>query len=54
MSEALYFLEQAERCRRLAAGLRDPHAVAALRQLADDFSRRAGALTNEIPPPVSG
>lgn len=54
MSEALYLLEQAERCRRLAAGLTGPHAAKALHQLADDFSRRAADLTNEIPPPVSG
>ena len=54
MSEALSLLEQADRCRRLAAGLNDPKAAEALRRLAEDLARRAAALAVEpdpIPPP---
>jgi hypothetical protein len=44
MSEALYLLEQAERCRRLAAGLNDRRAKQALLELASDFARRADEI----------
>ncbi|MBV9883907.1 MAG: hypothetical protein JO276_12945 [Sphingomonadaceae bacterium] len=51
MSEATYLLEQAERCRRLAANLNDQRAAAALLRLADDFARRAAELTDNAPRP---
>jgi hypothetical protein len=50
MGEALYLLEQAERCRRLAVSLNDPLAALALMKLAEDFVRRAEELTNEPRP----
>ena len=54
MSEATYFLEQAERCRRLAANLHDRQAQAVLLRLAEDFTRRAAEVINEAQPPLSG
>ena len=54
MSDAAYFLEQAARCRRLAAELYDPADAKMLLELAEDFERRAAELTNEPRPPLSG
>ena len=54
MSDATYFLEQAERCRRLAANLTDEQTAASLRELAEEFTRRAEELTNEPRPPLPG
>ena len=54
MSEATYLLEQAERCRRLAARLTDKATADALLELAEDFARRAAELINEPRPPMPG
>ena len=53
MTDATYFLEQAERCRRLAAELNDQQTAAALVELAEEFARRAAELTDPPRPPLS-
>jgi hypothetical protein len=50
MSEAAYLLAQAERCRRLAAGVDHQHTRETLREMADEYERRAADLVNPIPP----
>jgi hypothetical protein len=41
MSEAADLIEQAKRCRRLADGVNDPKTVETLRQMAEDYEKRA-------------
>jgi hypothetical protein len=56
MSDAVYLIEQAKRCRRLAKGITDPHTVATLLEMAEGFERRAAELAGEpnmMPPPIS-
>jgi hypothetical protein len=53
MTDATYLIDQAKRCRRLAAGINDPGTVATLLQMAEDFERRAAPIANEAQPPIS-
>jgi hypothetical protein len=47
MSNAAFLLEQAKRCRRLAAGINDERAIDRLRQMAEEFEQRAAELAGE-------
>ncbi|HVM37936.1 MAG TPA: hypothetical protein VM265_06080 [Sphingomicrobium sp.] len=43
-AESAYLLEQAARCRRLAAGTTDSAARTALRSMADEYEAKANGL----------
>jgi hypothetical protein len=43
-AESAYLLEQAARCRRLAAGLTDGAARTALRSMVDEYEAKANGL----------
>jgi hypothetical protein len=52
--EPRYLREQAERCRRLAAGCSDAIAARVLRDMAVEYDERARAVAEPIPePPAS-
>jgi hypothetical protein len=56
MSDAVYLIEQAKRCRRLAKGVTDPRTITTLLEMAEGFERRAAEITGEpnmMPPPIS-
>jgi hypothetical protein len=53
VDEASLCLEQAERCRRLAAATSDPDLHARLLEVAADYAAKAAALTPEEPKPES-
>jgi hypothetical protein len=48
MAELRLVREQAERCRRLAAGIMDDTAAERLRRLAEDYSRREQDLKSKM------
>ena len=47
MPDPEFFKQQAARCRRLAAGISDRSAIAALLELAEEFERRADSFVEE-------
>ncbi len=49
--DAAYLLGQAKRCRDLATGVSDERIRQTLRQMADDFDRRAAELAAKPSPP---
>jgi hypothetical protein len=46
--DVAYWREQAERCRRLADSVSDPKAIAALRNMAEEFDIEADRLLAEL------